>query len=80
MVFDEPTTGLDPQMEGEVRKTLAQLARGRTCIWIAHNLSQILDCERVIVIREGRVVETGPPAKLLTGIGPFQRLFSEAKE
>ena len=80
MVFDEPTTGLDPRTEGEVRKTLARLARGRTCIWIAHNLSQILDCERVIVLREGRVVETGPPAKLLSGVGPFQRLFGEAKE
>ena len=80
MVFDEPTTGLDPRTEGEVRKTLARLGRGRTCIWIAHSLSQILDCERVIVVREGRVVESGPPAELLTGIGPFHRLFREAQE
>jgi ATP-binding cassette subfamily B protein len=80
MVFDEPTTGLDPRTELDVRRTLSRMASGRTCVWIAHNLSQILDCERVIVIREGRVVETGPPAELLTGVGPFRRLFGEAKE
>ena len=79
MIFDEPTTGLDPRTEAEVRRTLARLARGRTCIWIAHNLSQILDCDRVLVLREGRLVESGRPAELLSGVGPFQRLFAEEK-
>jgi len=79
MVFDEPTTGLDPRTEAEVRKTLAHLARGRTCLWIAHSLSQIMDCDRVVVLREGRMAECGPPAALLSGVGPFRRLFGEER-
>ena len=77
LVFDEPTTGLDARTEAEVLRTLARLARERTCVWIAHDLSQILDCQRAIVIRGGRVVESGSPRELLRDSGAFSRLFGE---
>src|SRR5207247_11351237 len=47
MVFDEPATGLDPRTEGEVRKDLSRLGRGAGCIWLGHNLCQLLDRQRV---------------------------------
>lgn len=79
LIFDEPTTGLDTRTEMEVRETLARLARGRTCLWIAHGLDQILDCSRVIVLREGRMVETGDPAELLEASDGFRRLFGRSR-
>ncbi len=75
LVFDEPTTGLDARNEAEIVETLAHLGRGRTCLWIAHDLGQILGCERVLVIRDGRLVEDGDPSELLAGSGAFQALF-----
>jgi len=78
LVFDEPTTGLDARTEAEVVETLSEMAKGRTCLWIAHGLNQILGCPRVIVLRDGCIVEDGAPEALLEGTGPFQRLFRDA--
>ena len=76
MVFDEPTTGLDVRTEREVLATLAQAASGRTCVWIAHDLGQILDCARVVVLRDGRIVQDGAPSALLAEQGAMQQLFN----
>lgn len=75
LVLDEPTTGLDAPTEAEVLETLSRLGRGRTCLWIAHDLGQILSCPRVLVLRDGRLVEQGGPAELLERAGAFQALF-----
>ncbi len=72
LVFDEPTTGLDGRSEAEVLETLARLGRGRTCLWIAHDLGQILDCPRVLLIRDGRLAEDGAPSVLLKRSAAFQ--------
>jgi len=78
MVFDEPTTGLDVRTEGEVLRTLSSMARGRTCVWIAHALNQILDCSRVMVLRDGRIAQDGAPSALLNRAGAMQELFDGA--
>lgn len=75
LVFDEPTTGLDPATEVEVVRTLARVSEGRTCLWIAHRLDQVLGCDRVLVLREGRLVEQGAPRNLLERPGAFRSLF-----
>lgn len=78
LVFDEPTTGLDPRIERSIVRTLARVARDRTCLWIAHDLSQIEGCDRVLVVERGQIVEQGTPADLLRGRGAFARLFRGA--
>ncbi len=75
LVFDEPTTGLDARTARGVRDTLARVARGRTCLWIAHDLNQILGCTRVLVLRDGRVAQEGSPERLLQRDGAFRELF-----
>ncbi len=75
MVLDEPTTGLDPIASREVCATLLSLAEGRTCIWIAHDLQQIQDLPRAIVLSHGRVAQDGSPAELLSSAGKFRDLF-----
>lgn len=74
LVFDEPTTGLDGRTEAEVLETLARIGRGRTVLWIAHDLEQILGCPRVLVIRDGRLAEDGSPKVLLERSPAFQGL------
>ncbi len=74
LVFDEPTTGLDGRTEAEVLRTLARIGRGRTVLWIAHDLEQILGCPRVVVIRDGRLAEDGSPKVLLERSPAFQGL------
>jgi len=74
LVFDEPTTGLDPATEAEVLETLERVGRGRTVLWIAHDLPQILGCPRVLVLRGGRLVEDGSPRLLLERPSAFQGL------
>src|SRR5437867_10063204 len=59
MVFDEPTTGLDARTEAGVLETLSPLGRGKTRLSLAHQLNQILDCPRVLVIRDGRLEQAG---------------------
>ncbi|GAB4369983.1 MAG: ABC transporter ATP-binding protein [Acidobacteriota bacterium] len=77
LVFDEPTTGLDAATEREIVATLSEMGRGRTCLWIAHDLEQILGCDRVIVLRHGRVEQDGDPERLMYVDGALRRLFRE---
>ncbi|MEY9891005.1 ABC-2 type transport system ATP-binding protein [Catenulispora sp. MAP5-51] len=66
LVLDEPTSGLDPLMEAEFRACLAQeKARGRTVLLSSHILSEVEEvCDRVSIVRRGRVAESGTLAEL----------------
>jgi ATP-binding cassette subfamily C protein CydD len=65
LLLDEPATGLDPGNEAVIQAALAQLKQGRTVVQIAHHLSTVQNCDWVIGLREGRVVQTGPPNDLI---------------
>lgn len=78
LILDEPTTGLDPVSQREVRTTLLGLAQQRTCLWIAHDLGQIRDLPRALVLDRGRLVQDGEPKRLLTAAGAFRTLFGGA--
>jgi polar amino acid transport system ATP-binding protein len=68
MLFDEPTSALDPELVGEVLAVIADLAEaGMTMVVVTHEMAfarQVADT--VVFLDEGRVVESGPPAELLT--------------
>ncbi|MDQ7087988.1 MAG: ATP-binding cassette domain-containing protein, partial [Acidobacteriota bacterium] len=61
LVLDEAMTGLDAQSEKMILATLRRLSRGHTSVWIAHRLDHILGCDRIIVLRNGKVVQQGRP-------------------
>ncbi|KJH44078.1 ABC transporter, ATP-binding protein [Dictyocaulus viviparus] len=65
MLFDEATSALDNIHEEEVQHAIDLASEGLTTITIAHRLSTVRGCDRIIVLDEGRIVEEGPPDELL---------------
>jgi ATP-binding cassette, subfamily B, bacterial len=65
VILDEPTSALDPQAEAELLERFRQLTEGRTAIIISHRLSTVRLADRICVIDEGRVAESGTHAELL---------------
>ena len=77
LLLDEPTTGLDPASEAAVLDGLEVLMHGRTTIIVTHAMALAQRCDRVVVLRAGRVVQDGPPASLLASPGPYRRMAQE---
>jgi subfamily B ATP-binding cassette protein MsbA len=74
LLLDEATSALDTESEAAVQVALAHLRQGRTTIVIAHRLSTVRDADLVVVIGEGRAVELGTHAGLLSEDGLYARL------
>jgi subfamily B ATP-binding cassette protein MsbA len=76
LILDEATSALDSESEFEVQKALANLMKGRTTFVIAHRLSTIRNADRIIVLSEGMIKETGRHDELLDAQGEYSRLYS----
>jgi ATP-binding cassette subfamily B protein len=76
LILDEATSALDKPSEALVREALANLMRGRTTIVIAHRLATIEGADRVLVLHEGRLVESGTPYELLRAGGRYSWLHA----
>jgi len=74
LILDEATSHLDTESEMLVQKALANLMTGRTVIVIAHRLSTIRRADKIVVLEQGRVCETGTHEQLVTHNGVYQRL------
>ncbi len=74
LVLDEATSSVDPETEFLLQDALDRLLRDRTSVTIAHRFSTIQRADRVVVVDRGRVVEDGPPARLLAAGGVYAAL------
>jgi ATP-binding cassette, subfamily B, multidrug efflux pump len=75
LILDEATSSVDTQTEQIIQKALARLLKGRTSFVIAHRLSTITNADRIVVIHDGRIIEQGSHAELLTKQGMYYDLY-----
>jgi ATP-binding cassette subfamily B protein len=79
VIFDEATSSLDTIAEKEIQAAMAALMAGRTTILIAHRLSTVKQCDRILVFDQGRIVESGDHAALLAREGGIYRRLHEVQ-
>ncbi len=74
LLLDEATSALDTESEAQVQAALKRLMAGRTTLLIAHRLSTVRGADRIYVVDQGRIVETGDHASLVKSKGLYARL------
>jgi thiol reductant ABC exporter CydD subunit len=76
LVLDEATANLDPEIEALVQEAMARLLEGRTALLIAHRLTTVYRADRILVMDQGRIVQTGTHTALLKQEGLYQQLVT----
>jgi ATP-binding cassette subfamily B protein len=76
LILDEPSSALDPHTESLVLEALRELVAGRATFIIAHRFTTLRFATRIVVMREGRIVESGALEELLAARGLFHELYS----
>ena len=76
LLLDEATSALDAQSEQSVAAALANAAKGRTTLVIAHRLATVREADHILVMDQGRIVEEGTHADLLAKAGAYARLYN----
>lgn len=73
LLLDDPTAAIDPETEQEILSAIARAIEGRTTFIVAHRLSTLRRANRILVLQQGQIVQTGTHVELLRQDGPYRR-------
>ena len=76
LILDEATSSIDTRTEIRIQKAFADMMKGRTSFIVAHRLSTIMNCDKILVMREGNIVEQGSHTELLAKGGFYAELYN----
>ena len=74
IIFDEATSALDYESENIIMQNIDPISKGRTMLMIAHRLSTVRNCDAIIVIDKGRIIEAGSHDELMKRNGAYAKL------
>ena len=80
LILDEATSALDTQSESNVQNAVERLRKGRTTVVVAHRLSTVLNADRIIVLDDGKIVQSGTHQELIALSGLYQLLYAKMQE
>ena len=75
IVFDDSLSAVDTQTDEKIRRALVRDMKGATSLIISHRINTLMDCDRVLVLERGRVVQLGSPEELVKTEGMFKRIY-----
>ncbi len=77
LILDEATAFADPDNEVKVQKAFAEMSKGKTVLMIAHRLSTVANCDRIYVMNNGKIEESGTHDELMAAKGLYKRMYEE---
>ena len=80
IVLDEPTAAIDPVEETKIYNRFADISRGKTAIIVTHRLGSVRLADRILVMKQGRLVEQGAHAELMAAGGEYARLYKSQEQ
>ena len=75
LILDEATSSIDTRTELKIQEAFHKLMKGRTSFIVAHRLSTIMDADKIIVMKDGHIIELGTHEELLAKGGFYSELF-----
>lgn len=80
LIFDEATSALDTRTERDIQKSLTEVSKNRSTLIVAHRLSTIVDCDQIIVLQSGKIIEHGDHQSLLNKDGEYAAMWNRQQQ